>query len=84
MPPSEAMQLSIPQAMFFLASRERMEKACRRMNRISEYGDDDPARVIADVREFKRQLRGQFTGSAELELTAEEQRRASQVRHWEK
>jgi hypothetical protein len=29
-------------------------------------------------------LRGQFTGSAELELTAEEQRRASQVRHWEK
>jgi hypothetical protein len=81
MPVSEAKKLGVQSALFHLSSRERMEKAARRMNRVSEFEDSRQAAI--EIQEFKRQLREQLTGSGELELTPEELRRADQVRHRE-
>lgn len=67
MPPSEARRLTIPEALFYLASEEEMKRSCRRMNKISHFGREVSREEIVQAhRDHMTKLRKHFTGSEEL------------------
>lgn len=67
MPPSEAKQLTIAEAYFYLASEERVKSACRKMNLRVHFGRDVTPREVRDAHQRRMtSLRKQYTGSEDI------------------
>ncbi len=64
MAPSEAKKLSISEAAFHLTARDKVERACKAMNRAQE--QKTPEQLCAELEAYKRELRLKHTGSEEL------------------
>jgi len=62
----EAMNMTIPAAAFLLSSRERVERACKAVNRNDHLKNRTPQEVRESHREYMRQLRLKYTGKETL------------------